>query len=1017
LPGLLWLGSNAFAQEHQLHRPTVAPVMRASEQLQQNHFALAAQSARNFLNNPGSPGLYARQPLVTENAAYTRAIAGLKTGSAGSEAAAIRFVNSSAHPAFRQRVAFALAQFYFLRERLEEAVPYYELAGIANLSNEEIADQKFELAYCYFNLRRFDQAASLFASIKEVPGKYYIAGNYYYGLLAYNQGRYEQALRSFRRIAHESQYKRIVPYYVAEIHYFMGDRKQALAEAERLIQQPEKLYYDKELHLLAAQSLFEEQQYAASLPYFEYYYEQSDRIRKEELYEMGYAYYKTEDWASAIDKLKPLSLTQDSLGQTAMYLLGDCYLKTGDKKGARSAFGICANMPYNPGQREAALLLHARLSYELGYAEEAISSITTLLQDYPGSAYRTEARTLLSDLLSKSNNYEAAFETLQAEASTDPAYRRSLQKASYGFALKQMQQGDLATADSLLALSLQQPVDASYEAAAWFWRSDIAYRQQRHQAALDYGLSYLASARDAKRIRYISPQASAANAYLNMGYAAMALEQFDKARDYFSQAAKPGSGGGGQANEQFAGDALLRQADAAFKLKDFNLAASLYDQAIAAGVSEADYARQQKSILLGLRGRTADKISILQQIIAQSLSQQAVLEARYELANTYLESDQYQQAIEQLQQITGAGQARSLGARAWLKTGFAWQQLNDADKAIAAYRRVVTDYADAPERAAALEALENLYIARNEPAAYASLLSELGISGGADETRLESTYYAAAESQFASGKWQAARQGFSDYLDRYPQGASAAKARYYLAESLFNLKEYPAALQAYDALLSGAWTEFSEAGASRAAAIALQQNDLESADRYYRMMRSSALDGDKLAEAYAGLMRVSSRQNQPMQASAYADTLLSLPSINEAGRAEARFYQAKAMQASRPEEALAIYQQLTGIRNGAIAAEARYQAAAIHFAQNRLKEAEAAANQTISQSGGYDYWIVKSYILLADIMTRQKDYFNARATLQSVLQHTKIEELKQEATSKLEAVRRLERNTSKLREE
>ena len=163
-------------------------------------------------------------------------------------------------------------------------------------------------------------------------------------------------------------------------------------------------------------------------------------------------------------------------------------------------------------------------------------------------------------------------------------------------------------------------------------------------------------------------------------------------------------------------------------------------------------------------------------------------------------------------------------------------------------------------------------------------------------------------------------------------------------------------------------------------------------------------------------MRVSSRQQQAERAAAYADTLLSLPGISEAGRAEARFYQAKAMQATRPEEALALYQQLSGIRNGALAAEARYQTAAIHFAQNRLKEAEAAANQTISQSGGYDYWIVKSYILLADILTRQKDYFNARATLQSVVQHTKIEELKQEAAGKLDAVRRLERNTSKLRE-
>src|ERR1019366_5526597 len=100
-----------------------------------------------------------------------------------------------------------------------------------------------------------------------------------------------------------------------------------------------------------------------ALPYFDFYYAHADKIRKQDLYEIAYCDYKTNEWAAAIEKFKLLSNATDSLGQTAMYLLGDCYLRTGNKPGARNAFGICADMTFNKGQQEAAMILYSRISY------------------------------------------------------------------------------------------------------------------------------------------------------------------------------------------------------------------------------------------------------------------------------------------------------------------------------------------------------------------------------------------------------------------------------------------------------------------------------------------------------------------------------------------------------------------------------------------------------------------------------------------------------------------------------
>jgi TolA-binding protein len=64
----------------------------------------------------------------------------------------------------------------------------------------------------------------------------------------------------------------------------------------------------------------------------------SKKVRREDLYELSYCYYQAKSFAKAIDGFKQLSGKDDSLSQHAMYLLGDAYLKTGQKSNARNAF-------------------------------------------------------------------------------------------------------------------------------------------------------------------------------------------------------------------------------------------------------------------------------------------------------------------------------------------------------------------------------------------------------------------------------------------------------------------------------------------------------------------------------------------------------------------------------------------------------------------------------------------------------------------------------------------------------
>ena len=1002
----------SYAQVLAPDLPENSTLKTLEEQYQQGHYTLAAQSARQYLSSETGQ-VDPKKSADIDKATYYLTLSGLNTGEQGCVEFAKAAMSSTSNPVYYQREAFTLAQYYFKHNQLTQAITLYESGGIGNLSNSELADEKFEMAYCYFNDKKFSKAEPLLLAIKELKaGKYYLEGNYYYGLLAYNENKYKEALQSFNRIRDAVEYRNVVPYYIAEIYYFMGNRDGALRLADSLIKRRDKSYYDNELHLLAAQCLFENQHYNEAKPYFQYYYDHKDKIRKEDLYKMAYCDYRTSDWINAIEKFKLLSHAKDSLGQTSMYLLGDCYLKRSDKQSARNAFGICADMNYNSGQQEASMIIYAKISYEIGYEDDALRQLYALLKTFPKTQYRDEANTLISGLLVKTNNYKRALSHLEAVGRKDEAYWQVYQKAEFGFAVQEYRKGELNGAFDHFSKSLDHPVNEDYENAAYFWKGELAYRLHRYGDVTVFSQNFVGRMGRKEDVGEVSPLATTQHAYLNMGYAAMESQNYTAAQLYFSHAQQS------KGNDAYSGRvAALKEADAVFLQKNYQRAITLYDKIISSDGDNADYARYQKCVLLGLLGKNNDKIALLLSMVRETPPSAYANHARYELAITYLETDKYGQALTYLQQLTDSVADKSFAPGAWMKTGFIYQQTNEHQKAIDAYKHVIVDYPASEDRLPALEALKNQYIEINQPAAYTQLLRENGLPS-ADSSSIDSTYYSAAETQFANGKMESARQALTNYLQQYPNGIFAIKAHYYKAESNYQLKNYKEALMDYNVILSGPWNDFFENSARHAAAISYDNKDFISAFAYYLKL-SVSTNGKQMKElAYTGLMKSGYYSGKFVEASVYADSLLSAPDVSAETMNEAMYFKARSLQnTDSMEAATSIYRELSGNKNGDIAAESRYRIAEMLFKKDNLKDAEDAANETIKLSAGYDYWIVKSYLLLSDILIKQKDYFNANATLESIVKHTKIIELKQEAIKKLEEVKALEKHQSKLSEE
>jgi len=123
---------------------------------------------------------------------------------------------------------------------------------------------------------------------------------------------------------------------------------------------------------------------------------------------------------------------------------------------------------------------------------------------------------------------------------------------------------------------------------------------------------------------------------------------------------------------------------------------------------------------------------------------------------------------------------------------------------------------------------------------------------------------------------------------------------------------------------------------------------------------------------------------------------------------------AKSAQATNQcDLAISYFRTAAGLNKSSYGAEARYEIANCQFQQNKLKDAEKAAFEVINKSGSYADWVTKAYLLLGDIYYKEKDYFNAKATFQSIVDNATVPEYKETAQRKLAEVTEEEKNSGK----
>ena len=903
-----------------------------------------------------------------------------------------------------------IADYYFNARKYEEAVKFYQMVPLYQLSGSDKAEVKFKLGYAHFVQKDFKSAKNHFYHIRQLQNsEYREKSNYYYGLCEFFEGNYDQAIGAFKIAERDPRYAKHIPYYLAQIYFAQKKFDQLIKEVEPRLDGT-GIKNKPEMHGLVGQAYFEKGNYKKALFHLEKYAAGSNSLREDEFYQLGYTQYKTGNYKQAISNLKELSRSNTPLGQQAMHLLGDSYLKTGNKENARNAFGVASKMDFDIDTREDAIINYAKLSYELKQDSDALEALQSIRST---SRHYNEAQRLMSDLFLNSRDYARALQLIEKMPNKTPQIREAYQKVAYLRALELIKQGDSSGARALLNKSLQVPVNEEYKALATFWSGRLAYDSKDYNSAIQYLKQYDLMSRG---INNFPPEASPYMASYIMGYSYLKKKEYSTAGGYFQDAVagiKRSSPyiTNPRIKNDLLGDALLRAGDGYFKKNQYDSAIKFYDEAISGKYKDYVYALYQKAIIQGLRGKQTEEILALERITKDHPTSEYADDALLTLGRVYVNINQMQQAKAPLKKLVSNYKNSDLVCQALIKLGLINYQSGNSQVAINYYKQVFSNNPTQEEANSALKALKEIYVDDlGQPDEYFAFLETVpGYKVSNDEK--ESLNFQAAETQFYNENYSKAIQGYTEYIRKFPRGANRLLAQYHRAQSYYGLKDYSKALKDFEYVIGKGASRYYFDALDRAALISYNhEQDFAAAYNYYVLMEKNAQTDDQKFEAQLGAMRSAYRSNNTQAVISLAKKVANNPRANNEQKATANMYIGK-YSLDRRDYATAMQSFRKVINSGLdteSVAESRYQVAYLHYVERDLNDALTAAQSSQAQSSSYPFWQAKSAILMADIYAEQGEFLNAQAILEVVMSRFQDQpEIYQEAKSKKEKLDRM----------
>lgn len=546
----------------------------------------------------------------------------------------------------RSRINLALGDIFFSKAEYAAALEYYNRIADNAFSGDVADGFLFRKAFSLMKVGYYAEAAATFARISDAstpssPAYFYIA------YLDYVGGDYDRAYTRFQAAQRAGGEKAgEAAYYINQIDFYRGDYRKVANAAERLLAGdiPDEL--KGETLRVSGIAFFKTGDKTRAQEYLQRYVgEAGTGAELTAVYSLATILYDRGDYDAALPLFSAVTEDPGALAQSAWLYIGQILQRQGDASGAALAFDKAARQSWDSDVAETAaynLAVSSGSGLGLPFADAA-GAMENFIESYPSSPYAANLSRYLANAYYGKGDYANALRQVEKISPQDASAKLLRQKTLYMLGVEALRQGRLTDAERYLteaSASSAPDKDVAAQAALWLGETHFLRKDYR-KAAASYEAA-LASGRLG---------ANTALARYDLGYAYLKLREYAKARNAFKSAIDAGTLSGYQLE-----DARMRYADCLYYTGAYADALAIFRSIAAQGGQNGAYADIRVADIQGRNGNVAEKISILERVVASDQAGPWQSTALARLADAYTEKGDDRKAAELYARMLGSGQ-------------------------------------------------------------------------------------------------------------------------------------------------------------------------------------------------------------------------------------------------------------------------------------------------------------------------------------------------------------------------
>jgi tetratricopeptide (TPR) repeat protein len=438
-------------------------------------------------------------------------------------------------------------------------------------------------------------------------------------------------------------------------------------------------------------------------------------------------------------------------------------------------------------------------------------------------------------------------------------------------------------------------------------------------------------------------------------------------------------------------------------LKEYADAERWYQAVFDLKRNEADYALYQWATCKLRQSKYEVAIDKFKEIDEQFDRSEFKDKALLQISNTYLNwlSD-HKNALRYAQKLVDEHPRSDLRAKAMLNCGFSASQLDQKGEAITYFKSVLKEYGNQTEEAqVALDELGSL-LGTSE---INDLLDQFKTQNPETKIKTDNILYKTGRDLYEiQNDPSGAVSQLTKYIQEYPNGTYYYEAHYIRGLANYDLRYPDKALADFAKVYDGKTTpDLASKAYSKTAVIYADQKNYDKAILFYQKAEAIVENNiDRvqirmaMGEVYYKVKNYADAKERFMQVALD-------PNTTEYSKGRAQVAWGRALyHLAKMDSAEILFRKVESENKNVFGAESQFWITQIFFDQKKYEDCKNAVFYMKDNYPTQNYWKAKSFILLAEVFRAEKDYFQAVETIKSVAEHSPDDEIKADATKRLE---------------